>query len=250
MYAPQSCNLLAKVFYRPVDAALRWCNLIAHEAQILDIAWDDTSNLGKAFPQWPCLYANIEKILDAIHNGDLSYGCLGIPVAPGTHVDLSQLTVRHSDLRFWMTKHYPDQRPAFLFGQSPSQQEVISIGSYLVLQADRDALQLNVKTIEASYKQLIGELEAIGIQRENIDQLLKARSKLSDRSEIVYLKVIGALLELILGHSPSGKPHSVFDSQTAIVDSILAHRIDEPGLSKRTLDEKFAAANRSLRENK
>ncbi|RTY57783.1 hypothetical protein EKA85_32215, partial [Pseudomonas veronii] len=52
-----------------------------------------------------------------------------------------------------------------------------------------------------------------------------------------------------LGHSPSGKPHSVFDSQSSIVNSISAHRKDDPGLSKRTLDAKFAAANRILKKD-
>ena len=34
-YNPKSCNSLEKPFYRPVEAALRWCGLVAHEAQIL-----------------------------------------------------------------------------------------------------------------------------------------------------------------------------------------------------------------------
>lgn len=249
MYAIQSCNPYAKVFYRPIDAALRWCNLMAHEAEILEVAWSDLSNLSKAFPQWPCLHANAEKIFDAIHHGELAYGCFGVPVDIGTPVDSSQLTVRHTDLRFWMARYYPDQRPAFLFEQSLKHHRAVSISTYLALQADRDALQLQIKNIEASYQQLLDELEAVGLDREKILQLLKANSKLSDRSEAGYLKVIGALVELILGHSPSGKPHSVFDSQTSIVDSISAHHKDDPGLSKRTLDAKFAAANRILKKN-
>jgi hypothetical protein len=182
MYIPHSCNPLAKVFYRPIDAALRWCNLMAHEAQILEVASSDLSKLSKAFPQWPCLHANTEKIFDAIHHGELVYGCFGVTVDIGTPIDYSQLTVRHTDLRFWMSLYYPDQRPAFLFEQSLNQQGTISIGSYLTLQADRDALQLQVKNIEASYQQLLDELKAMGLERENIHQLLKANSKLSDRS--------------------------------------------------------------------
>lgn len=249
MYKSSSCNALAKVFYRPIDAAIRWCNLMAHETQILKSASDCPTMLAKNFPQWPCLHANTEKIFDAIHHGELAYGSFGVPVSIGTPVDCSLLTVRHTDLRFWMTRYYPDQRPTFLFGPSVNQEGPIGIGPYLALQADRDALQLQVKNIEASYRKLLDELEAVGLERANIHQLLKANGKLSDRSEIGYLKVIGALLELILGHSPSGKPHSVFASQSSIVDSISAHRKDDPGLSKRTLDAKFAAANRILNKN-
>lgn len=246
MYMSHSCNTHAKVFYRPVDAAIRWCNLMAYETQILEVAWSSFTILRTAFPQWPCLHANTEKIFDAIRHGELPYGCLGIPVAIGTHIDCPQLTVRHTDLKLWMSRFYPDQRPSFLFEQSLDQQKAINIGTYLALQADRDALQLQVKNIEAAYRQLLDELETVGLERENIHHLLKTNSTVSDRSETAYLHIIGAMVSLFLGQSPSGKPHSVFRSQSAIVDALTAHFRNLSGISKRTLDEKFAAAKRSL----
>ena len=36
MYATRSCHPNAKIFYRPIDAALRWCNLMAFESEILE----------------------------------------------------------------------------------------------------------------------------------------------------------------------------------------------------------------------
>lgn len=246
MYAAQSCNPHTKVFYRPIDAALRWCNLMAYETQILEAAWRSPGMLNTTFPQWPCLHANTEKIFDAIRHGELAYGCFGVPVDIGTPVDCSQLTIRHTDLRFWMSHYYPDQKPAFLFGHSLDQQGAISIGTYLALQADRNALQVQVKNIETAYQQLLDELEAVGLERESIHHLLKTNSKVNDRSETAYLHIIGALVRLFLDHSPSGKPHSVFRSQAAIVDALTAHFKNLSGISKRTLDEKFAAAKRSL----
>jgi len=246
MYATNSCNLYAKVFYRPIDAAIRWCNLMPYEAQILDVAWRDTTKLNAAFPQWPCLHVNTEKILDAVRHGELPYGCLGMPVARGTFVDNSQLTIRHTHLKIWMSRYYPDQKPSFLFEQPFAQAEAISIGTYLALQADRDALQLQVRDATAAHQQLLEELEAIGLERENVHQLLKANTKISDRSETAYLNIIGAMVSLLLAHSPSGKPHSVFRSQAAIVDALTAHHKDLPGISKRNLDDKFAAAKRRI----
>ncbi|MFQ6555802.1 protein kinase [Pseudomonas sp. Lb2C1-1] len=102
------------------------------------------------------------------------------------------------------------------------------------------------KKISTAYQELITELEAIGLEKENIRLMLNSNKKVSDRSETVYLHIIGAMLTLLLGHSPSGKPHSVFRSQSAIVDALIAHNKELPGVSKRTLDEKFAAAKRSL----
>lgn len=162
MYATQSCNPYAKVFYRPIDAALRWCNLMAYETQILEAAWHYPRMLNTAFPQWPCLHVNNERIFDAVLHGELPYGYLGMPVASGTPVDCTQLTIRHTDLKLWMSRYYLDQRPTFLFEQSLNQPGAISIGTYLALQADRDALQLQAKNIETAYQQLLDELEAVG----------------------------------------------------------------------------------------
>lgn len=79
MYNEKSCNALEKPFYTPIEAALRWCNLIAHEADILSTVGDEIIPSVRAFPRWPCLRANAEKLLDAMNNGDLPYGRDGKP---------------------------------------------------------------------------------------------------------------------------------------------------------------------------
>jgi hypothetical protein len=67
------------------------------------------------------------------------------------------------------------------------------------------------------------------------------------REESTYLNIIGGLLHLLLGESPaSGKKYSAFSSQEAVIDGLLAHFPALPGISKRTLESKFAAANRSV----
>jgi hypothetical protein len=34
-YDSKSCNTLEKLYYRPIEATLRWCNLISFEDQVL-----------------------------------------------------------------------------------------------------------------------------------------------------------------------------------------------------------------------
>lgn len=245
MYEPSSFNQLAKLFYRPIDAAIRWCNLIVHETQILESAKDDPALLSSTFTQWPCLHANLDKIFDAIQNNELRYGLLGTSVLSGTPVDLRLLTVRHSDLRRWISQYYPDQRPPFLFPQAPDR-ESISYGTYLTLQADRGAMQVRLKSAETELEALTNELAAAGLERENLRTLIENKKLLSDQNKASFLNVIGALVDTMLSSSKAGRRHSIFDSQTAIVDSITAHYRGVPGLSKRSLDEKFAAARRSL----
>ncbi|ROM70847.1 hypothetical protein BK653_02905 [Pseudomonas brassicacearum] len=245
MYTPNSYNPLAKLFYRPIDAAIRWCNLMTHESQILASAEDSPATLSTTFPQWPCLRTNTEKIFDAVRNRELPYGVFGVTVTPGTPIDCRLLTIRHTDLKWWMLHHYPDQRPTFLFGRQLADEQV-NIGTYLTLRADRDALEIELRANRTALRELLEDLKSVGLERDNLRAQGKAQGKLSERSETGYQRVIGALLETLLGTSPAGKPNSVFDSQAAIVDSITAHFEGIPGLSKRTLDEKFATARRSF----
>lgn len=246
--SPNNFNPQAKTFYRPIDAALRWCNLMAHEAKILEVAWNDSSNLSKAFPQWPCLQANTDKIYDAVRNGELPYGSFGISVPLGTPVELTLLTVRHSDLRLWMQIYYPDQRPDFLFESNDDAQDKISMGVYFALQAERDALLRERDALQRKLQDVEADLQALGLEQESLKTLVKTQGQLSDRSEHTYLQIIGALVNTVLDVSPAGKPLSVFKSQAAIVDALTARHNDIPGLSKRTLDKKFAAANRTLKK--
>ena len=68
------------------------------------------------------------------------------------------------------------------------------------------------------------------------------------RAQTTYQNIIGGLLDLMLGKTPAGKPQSVFKDQAAIISALLAHHEGKPGISTRTLEEKFAASKRALTE--
>ncbi|WP_339492681.1 hypothetical protein [Pseudomonas rhizophila] len=242
-------NPNTKSFYRPIDAALRWCNLTRYEAQIVQADWARPENLAVLFPQWPNLHIAIERILDAIRNGELPYGCLGISVPFGSYVEPFQLTIRHSDLRRWMEIHYPDHKPSFLFESGEDTPAKVNLGTFLSLKADRDELSRELQAQRQRFQEVLAELQSIGLERDDLKALAKTNGQLSERGEQTYHTIIGALVSLLLDHSPAGKPLSVFTNQAAIVDAIVARHKDVPGLSKRTLDEKFAVANRSLKKN-
>ncbi|WP_449123908.1 hypothetical protein [Pseudomonas viridiflava] len=246
MYGHNPYSADQKLFYRPIEAAIRWCGLVNHEASILELSWDYPERLISAFPEWPHLYKNLEKILDAVRNQELRYGILGITVSPGMAVDPKLLTIRHSDLKSWMFHRYPDERPSFLFHEITPEHESLHYGTYLILLADRDALQVQLKSTEEKLQKLVAELAAAGLERENLRSFADTTKEISAQSKAGYLNVIGALINTMLGSSESGRRHSIFDSQASIVDSITAHYGEIPGLSKRSLDEKFAAARRSL----
>lgn len=246
-YDPNSCNALQRPFYRPVEAAIRWCNLIQHEAAILQALSGSPAPTTEQFPQWPCLKANTEKILDAIVHGELTCGRDGRPVAADDHVAPGRRTVRHTDLREWMAKYHPGSKPAFLFDEvERAAHSAINADSFRALQIDRDAALAELERVRTRANETTAERDALRGECESLRATVDRMGAPSDRAEATYLNIIGALLELVLGRTPSGKPHSVFASQAAVIDALLAQQDKRLGISKTTLEAKFAEARRRL----
>ena len=68
----------------------------------------------------------------------------------------------------------------------------------------------------------------------------KANAPLAPRSEATYLTIIGALVELVRTPRPGR------DSDAAVIREMIENYSDKPGISKATLETKFADARRRL----
>ena len=246
-YDSKSCNALQRPFYRPVEAALRWCNLTQHEGMILQSLGDDHIPKTGQFPQWPCLQANTEKILDAILHGEIPYGRDGKSVPAGEHVARPRLTVRHTDLRAWMVMYHPGSKPAFLFDEiERSAHAAINADSFRALQADRDAARTELERTRIWGNGIVAERDALLGERDSLRAMVNKMAVPSERAEATYLNIVGAMLELMLGKSDAGRAHSIFTSQAAIIDALIAHNPKTDGISRTTLEGKFADARRRL----
>lgn len=62
MHEPREYNLTSKVYYRPIEASIRWCGLVEHEREILYLLGDKRMPEEADFPQWPALRLNTERI--------------------------------------------------------------------------------------------------------------------------------------------------------------------------------------------
>ncbi|MCS4309144.1 hypothetical protein M2404_003507 [Rheinheimera pacifica] len=97
--------------------------------------------------------------------------------------------------------------------------------------------------------------QKLQILQEQYDGLLKkstaatacSNCAITDRAESTYLHIIGGMLELMLGQSPSGNPYSSFRTQEAIISALIANHSGAMGITERTLNGKFANARRKLR---
>jgi hypothetical protein len=209
---------LVKANYRPIEAALRWSGLWDQEPRILTVLGDREMPESVDFPEWPSLLLNAERILDAITNKDLPCGMNFLASRP-------QPAIRHVDLRAWIERFYPEERPAFLFDKAP----------------------LNTSKLIGTERRSI--LVRAHSEMEDNDRHSLGANELSLRAETTYLNIIGAMLELTLGRTLQGQPSSVYRTQEALIAALVESNGAKLGIAQRTLERKFAEAKRRLQQS-
>lgn len=241
-------NPLAKVYYRPIEAAIRWTGLARHEQRILGVLKARLIPEAREFPEWPALKLNTERIYDGIKNKELPHGIDGITVQRRSRISPSHLTVRHVDLKEWMARYYPEQRPDFLFSRFEQQlaPKGISMDSVQALLIERDTLTARVEQAERRIAQLQSENTVLLAARGSSDA---NTPPMSARAQTTYLHIVGTMLDLLLGTSPSGQPYSTFRTQESVITALVALHGDKLGIAQRTLERQFAAARRQLRDS-
>lgn len=127
----------------------------------------------------------------------------------------------------------------------PKAAYTIAVDVVHALVLERDALTAQLKQRDREIHALRAQLKKIG-PRPVVEA---SAPTLSERSETTYLHIVGALLRLLLGQSPSGQPYSSFRSEDAIMSTLIATHGHRLGISERTLQAKFAAAKRTLGSN-
>lgn len=243
-----SLSLGGKVRYSPIEAAIRWCGLIEFENEILNSLRSRLIPEISEFPQWPKLRYFADRILDAIAHEELPHSKYRtVDESARFGPDDSELTIRHVDLKDWMSRYYPGERPSFLFDEvERSIHPAITTDAIAVLMADREAAKLRVAELVQLNEDLFARHEALTSEHAKLASDSKKSQVPGQRSESTYLNIIGGLLTLMLGKSPSGTPYSSFLSQEAIISAMVVHHRGAMGITDRTLQAKFALARRHL----
>jgi hypothetical protein len=225
-----------KVSYRPIEAAIRWSGLEKFERRILEKVGSSHVPKHEDFPRWPTLVLNAERVIDAMENGELRFNAI-IADHDANCACATDVHIRHVDLRAWMQKFYPDQRPAFLFGKleraiAPG----VSAAAFHTVVIERETLRTALSQAHAEVDQL----------RKLTKRGLPESSALPRRSEQTYTHIVGGLLTLLLGQSPGGTPYSSFKTMDAVISALIAHHGSLSGITERTLWAKLGAAKREI----
>lgn len=248
MHESQSASSRPKVFYHPVQAAIEWAGLSRFEQQILELAQ------GKhRFPEhadisrWPKLRLCTDRIFDALIHFDLPFGKDGVTSNDPELLEHPALTIRYVDLKAWMVRFYPDQRPSFLFDAFERHlHPAISVDAVQALITDREGLKLQLADRIQAWDALYAQFQALSQEHQSRKEQQKRDGIPGARSETTYLNIVGGLLTLLLGKSPSGVPYSSFENLDSVVSALVTHFGEKPGISERTLWTKFSAAKRHI----
>lgn len=228
-YNAKSCDALSKPYYHPIEAALRWCGLIEHEAEIVQKIGHGYIPTINEFPQWPCLRINTEKIFDAIANGEMRYGRLGREVEPGEQVTPTKRTVRHTVLKAWMAEHEPGQKPPFLFDEvERGIHPAITVESFQVLQAERDALRMRLEKAVEVYREIRQERDEL---KAKVDAQASTEKPLSTKERQTLLKLVAGMAVAGYRHDPQAKRGDTVPQIVSDLDG-LGISVDEDTVRK------------------
>jgi len=242
-------HLRAYHAYYPVPAAaMLWCGVPSDDVQEELNRISPHPHIRGVFthPFIPCFEVRCRIIHDAIESRTLPASRENGKVTD-EHIAPERRHVSREHLRAWIAKEHPADKPAFLFDEIERKTHAaINADAYRALQADRDAARAELEKAKAWAAETIREMDAMRGERDSLRAMVEKMNTPGERAETTYLNIIGAMLALMLGKSPAGNPQSVFDNQAAIIAALLGHHEGKPGIAARTLEDKFAAAKRSL----
>ena len=157
--------------------------------------------------------------------------------------------VNASDLTAWLEARSVELGEIFYTDYLDVEVEIAQLVARFV-QAERYRRSVSKAEGETNAEILFLQHQVLQMEEQlgELQSRLKSPSSVSDRQQSAYLRIIGALLGLLLGRSPSGQPFSKFESQQAVIDAIHGHFGERAGLSKRNLEDKFAQGKRLLEE--
>lgn len=251
-----SCDTIRAyhAIYSVPQAAALWCGV---PEKMLSEVLNEARQLGGAgkaraiwtHPDIPCLEPRSRAISLAIDNEDLPCGREdGEPTDDYVAYERRHLLGRN--LKEWILKEYPNDKPAFLFDEiERGAHTSISTDSYKAIKSENDGLKARLEKAIESYK-IIRE-EKVNLE----NQLTKYRERDNksktpgDRAETTYQHIIASLLYLISGKIPGVEKHPGVDNESQLIEIIETHFKGYAGLSKSNLARKLPEARKNLEIN-
>ena len=200
-------DILAHFTFHSVPAAaLLWCGVPVEylQEELESVKPIGTSGIGRSIyrsPSVPCLEGRCRLIAMAIENNELPIGRDGSEpkFLKDDYVAYERRTVFIRDLKGWITKNYPNDKPATLFDEyERSTHTAITKEAYDSLKAERDNLKRRLDNSVIEYRKLKESRDSIQLENDSLKSFLsKATGQdkpLTESQRVVALKFVYALL--------------------------------------------------------
>ena len=184
----------------PVAAAL-WCGIPAAEVQEHLNMSTQVHRAVYRHPYIPCLEPRCLAMHEAIEKGALLVSRENGKSFDGTtdHVAPDRRHVTRQNLKEWIAKEFPADKPGFLFDEIERKTHAaINADAFRALQADRDAARAELEKARKWAESQQREMDAMRGERDSLRAMVDKANAPGGRSEKTYLNTIGGLLALML----------------------------------------------------
>lgn len=239
------------VYPVPVAAAL-WCGIPPGEIQEHLDASTQVHRAVYRHPYIRCLEPRCRAMHEAIEKGALLVSRENGKSFDGSteHVAHERRHVTRQNLKEWIAREFPSDKPAFLFDEIERKTHAaINADAFRALQADRDAARAELEKAKAWAADTIREMDAMRGERDSLRAMVEKANAPGGRSEKTYLNIIGGLLALMLGKSPVTKAQSTLANQDAVISMMLGYYGHIKGMGDSNLEKIMADANKTLKDS-
>lgn len=166
--------------------------------------------------------------------------------------------ISRDSFKAWIEKEYPDTKKPSLFSAVERSKKPLVSGDahatlkakYANLQKEKEAFKYKAETykaLKAKFARAREENKAIKSEHDSLAKEIKNKEVLKEDERSSYLKVIGVLLEIVLGKFTEEQECIPYKTQDSLIYAIQNKYGECKGLSESTLEKKFAASKKSLK---
>jgi hypothetical protein len=146
-----------------------------------------------------CLEPRCRLIHDAIGRGVLPV-CRENGVVVDDHVQPRKRHLRGQDLREWIAKEHPNDKPAFLFDEIERKaHSSIDKNVYIALQADRDAARAELERSKVRVKETTEERDNLLMETAALKACIEKMMPVAKEPENISETERNKMLKLIIG---------------------------------------------------
>jgi hypothetical protein len=239
------------VYSIPKAAAL-WCGVPEDmlDTILSEVQQFSSTGFGRSIwthPAVPCLEPRSRAIAEAIESGELPHGREDGGFVQEDHVAYERRHFSGRDLKSWMEKAFPNEKPAFLFDDlERNTHPSISADAYRALKAEHDKLEKLLENAKVEIRKIKDEQNTLELENKSLRATVETVGAPGERAEATYRNIIAALLDCFFGKVPGIDGHPTVPNEAKLIEIISQHYQGYRGLSQSNLSRKFPEAKKSI----